>query len=870
MGESLFVELRAEVGEYLKAGVSVALTGLPGSGRSRLLRAVADQLVTDGWEALEIHGSPALTTRPLEALALAGLLDARSQGAGTPVSSAVVALRRAVTRDRTFLVIDDADQLDETSAGAIVAALHGGRIPVLSATSIARATPDFSIVAHVRPNVRVAMPPLAFHDSSELIDEVAGGPVAVATAARIHAKSGGLPGIIEVLVENAVREGLLVRRDGVWAGAATMWSPRLAAVIETFLQGLAPTEFDALAILSLVGTIDAGVARRLTAWSEVERLDERGLLAFGTEGDSLTVSVYPPLLSEHLRRDRLGARRLRLLADIDATLNGTEAQDLGRTRLTPGALDSPVAPVSLAAARGFGTPVAADPENRHSLDATLNRMVYERVTAETLVRRAEWNRHPDASSAISYALALMSTDAPPAEIARILEVPDDETDERQRATLATWRGFAVAVGPEGLAGVERDFEEERRRTGKWSRLLDITEGHLRFLGEGVGGIEPEPEEDEPATIRGAARLLRAEQLLALGRPAQALAEIDIMEREDTSVGGWGGALRILATVFQGDLDASEVAARDAFDGGIASLDPEAITPYGYVLAAILALRGDDAPLRDHIGTVLSVGYTPLRYAHYHLGTLAMAVRIAASMGREANAASLADEASAMVPPLGPFPLMSAVHARSHAALVAGAPSDQIAKDLWEGAVDAAGRGYLVSALVHGIRSLEVDPDVAHAREMAIWQAACEPGGLPELIMRYADGLVGTNTADMLDAADFLDASGCAGFAIRVRVAAAALASRTGDADGAAIARELRARAEELGGEYPALVKPLLQGSVLTAREREIAQLAADGMSNGDIAKRLVVSTRTVENHLYRVFQKLHIDGRQQLAATLDA
>ncbi|MYS30631.1 hypothetical protein GTW38_27675, partial [Streptomyces sp. SID7804] len=55
---------------------------------------------------------------------------------------------------------------------------------------------------------------------------------------------------------------------------------------------------------------------------------------------------------------------------------------------------------------------------------------------------------------------------------------------------------------------------------------------------------------------------------------------------------------------------------------------------------------------------------------------------------------------------------------------------------------------------------------------------------------------------------------------------------------------------------------------LTSREREVAALAAGGLSNRDIAARLVVSVRTVENHLYRVYEKLGITARSDLGGAL--
>ena len=55
---------------------------------------------------------------------------------------------------------------------------------------------------------------------------------------------------------------------------------------------------------------------------------------------------------------------------------------------------------------------------------------------------------------------------------------------------------------------------------------------------------------------------------------------------------------------------------------------------------------------------------------------------------------------------------------------------------------------------------------------------------------------------------------------------------------------------------------------LTASERRVAEMAAQGLSNREIAQALFVSLRTVETHLTHAFQKLGIDSRTKLADAL--
>src|SRR6185503_16942626 len=78
----------------------------------------------------------------------------------------------------------------------------------------------------------------------------------------------------------------------------------------------------------------------------------------------------------------------------------------------------------------------------------------------------------------------------------------------------------------------------------------------------------------------------------------------------------------------------------------------------------------------------------------------------------------------------------------------------------------------------------------------------------------------------------------------------------------------RARAELLAtGARPRRV--VRRGvDALTATERRIAEMAAEGMTNRQIAQAQFVTTRTIEVHLTHAYQKLNISSREQLPANL--
>ena len=133
-------------------------------------------------------------------------------------------------------------------------------------------------------------------------------------------------------------------------------------------------------------------------------------------------------------------------------------------------------------------------------------------------------------------------------------------------------------------------------------------------------------------------------------------------------------------------------------------------------------------------------------------------------------------------------------------------------------------------------------------------AATTTGLLVPVYAAHADALVRNDSAALEEVATRFEK---AGFMLHAAEAAAASGNR-------ALFGRLVGHCE--GARTPALA--LMSAASLTRREREIAVLAARGLTNKEIASSLVISVRTVDNHLSNAYAKLGIATRAELALAL--
>ncbi|HEY0187933.1 MAG TPA: LuxR C-terminal-related transcriptional regulator [Cellulomonas sp.] len=843
---------------YLRDGSQVNLVGMRASGRSTVLRQVTDRLTAAGHRVLLVNGVRALQDRPLAALAVAGLPVAQTSGQLPALVAAVEAVEAVLGEQPAVLVIDDADDLDPASVGAIVAAHARVRTPVLAVSRPVgqRRSGTSDLTAGLAPGVRVRLDPLGFEDVHALVHATLGGAVDPATLAQIAAVSGGLPGLVTATVAAARRENRLVHRDGIWVARGELWCTALALVAEPYLTQVDGPGLDALTLVSLAPSAPLRTVTGMVDPTTLTTLDDLGLLRVRPGGGEPVVEVFPPLLQQYVVRERsalgaaLGRGRLAAL--------GTDGDPAGPTA-PPTPVDTPV--------RG------AEQLRRH-------------WSQEVRTRRLAWEQRPAPVSAAALLAALAVTAAPAWEIDEVLErsaLLDGPAADR--AALAGWAARYRAATTGSVAAALAVLDPVRGTVPGYEPLLRAAEAHVRLMaGTRPDDDLPRPTGTDPGLGTGPAAdvgadpaalaalaVARAACAVAAGQPAAALELLDGCDPDrpaghdlqEPELREEAACLRALALLLAGDVPAGLLAARAGIDRAGAALDPVALHEHAYVAAYALALQGRVAELQELTSAVLSLGVVPVHRPHALAGLLTFAAVAAQWQSRRDFARSVATQATARRGARGPFPFMAAdlVELLLHE----GAGDPEGADRLWAAARERLDGGFLAAGIALGVRAVERDPRADRAQALAL---AADGGG--SLLLRhladYARAVAAGEAAGLAEQEGVLGAAGLRQYAVRAAVALSARLLADGRAHEAIEHADAAwGRAGLRGRDLCGLFRPLDRAVRVTPREREVAVLVARGFTPPEIAARMVLSVRTVESHILSACHKVGADGREGLA-----
>jgi DNA-binding CsgD family transcriptional regulator len=170
----------------------------------------------------------------------------------------------------------------------------------------------------------------------------------------------------------------------------------------------------------------------------------------------------------------------------------------------------------------------------------------------------------------------------------------------------------------------------------------------------------------------------------------------------------------------------------------------------------------------------------------------------------------------------------------------------------------------VAVLLSGLRRPKMAWPRVHP-PLAALRGECDA----RLAAAYIDDAAARAARDpVLACADEFEAIGALRYASECATVAAEIFADAGRQDSArrasARSRELHRRCQ--GSSAPEVRGLAADGLSLTERERQLVDLAAQGLSNAEIADRFVLSVRTVESYLYRAMQKLGVKDRRDLRA----
>lgn len=849
-------ESLASAVDLLRAGVSIDVVGSRGSGRSAFLKELRTRIEEDEWTVIAVRGIASLRQHPLAALHLAGIGDPATHRPGAHLHETAESLRHALRTPRSVLFLDDWDDLDESSWGVAEAVRRESGVPIVLSRLQglrARHTPSGLPASTLEPSYVIEMAPLRFEEMENALEAYLAAPIEATTMSRVFAKSGGNIGLALSLVDATIRERRLVKRSAEWTATRDLWSSGLRAVLEAHLESLDDSTRDALEIIAIVGVADIDTASQLVDWGTLELLEERRMITFIPSGDRQLVAVMPPLLVEFFRHEPLTARRTRLTGEIVRQLS------------TPESVWSVL------------TEPRSSPPSSGGQDALFVRLLQERARARRIVTAAEWEANPQASSAVRYIRALMHTHTPRVRdvITEVLSSPHSLVgDDASRAEFSALKAEWIAYVENDVARAIADLQDEAPRVGRYAGMLRAVEVQL------LANVDRVPEDfstrlevadDLPSAVKTIMLETQMSVLVGLGRFTDAKRVFSLIEAlGDAPQRHTSRMLLGLALLGSGDSTTALDILQRGFDEAHGYLDIDGVRAFGTAAALCHLGSGDHAAVDDLLEVIFSAGEPSPLPPGMQLSLLAIAAVVAIRRGQLTAGERLAADLDQLGAVDGPLPGQS--NAWPQVQLLAFDGKTREAAEMLARSGNALWkRGARFAGLMAELSAVELDP-TRERLEIALLHAKELPDAVGLAAQAaFVSALVARDAEAMLATADELERRGMTGTALSAcRFARAWFAEAGDDASqrrAADVEEQLRAR--HTGHTFD-LARFGAVAVTLTEREKEVGRLAASGLSNAEIATRLVLSIRTVESHMHRIMRKLDVSNRRGLRRHAEA
>lgn len=849
--------------EAVRCGGGVELRGVAGVGKTHLSNQVAERVVQADldWTVISLAVTEARSDIPLSALepVLGGMATIGSEGAYTVIGE-VTRRFEALAGGKTLLVqVDDAHLLDDVSADALASLCRMRKIRLLSTTrSSARAPSALSTLWKDAVVERIDLEPFDFTQTSALVSKALGGPVVATTQRSLWELTQGNLFYLRETVRDGLRRGELTFSDGAWSWQVTPQPGRsLVDVVRRELESFPAGRRQVVELVALCEPVTTSVVLDLCVGRELDVLVDQGFVTItrplGSEPGRALVAIAHPLKAEAVRELVPPDRRRGLFERLYAFEMSADPQmvDQSRCETLPHLMRS--------VAWGLECDVLLD---------------HDRLLAAARAA-AMLSRHEFAVRIAGAALAQLDASDPRVIEVRLLRAAALRSLDRPQE--ARWEVDLVAplierMGPERLPAFASCLFEQADLQARLAHFSDDDpDAALAHVEDATERLSRLPESTpDLARIRNRLRVEALMHMGYAGRHAQSLAPSLAALRDDES--SPTDLLPLVAPTAVG------LAMSGRFDDCIELLEqwigpardhlaeqPWCLGEMMCVLFAAALWRGDADRVGDLLWPALGPEDTLVKFDQvmYQLGV----ARLAISQHRWSDASS--DLAAVRATFKANDSAGLGALASSSQALVAAAIGDH-----------ASARRFRVEALetpLRTVRGSEADfrlpllmvgvalreADAVDAARAFADECAARGLRFGELMALHI-ALLGTITQETSNA-DFVARIHTAAEAVDGPLAAAvdqhASAVAEDDPTLISVAIESLTRA----GWWVPVVAPTVE---LTRRQREVATLAAKGLSSKEIADRLFLSVRTVDSHLGHVFTRLDVHRRSDLAAAL--
>lgn len=864
----------------LRSGRGVVLAGPAGVGKTRLLDEGAAALGPDV-DVLRLTATEVTGQLPFGCLA--SLLPR-----GETVRHDRVDLFRVVSRDLAarsrpaLIALDDAHLLDAAGM-ALLHHLVGHRAATVAlSVRLPNTAPEpggATVGVHGPLALQRAeglewleVPALARPELAQLLTAVLGNPVDSRTVAALDRLSGGDLVLLHEIVLEARRSGRLRTSHGLWRLVdPPPVGPRLELLVADRMGSLPRPVRSAAETVAVTEPVDVVLLERVAPGPLVDA-ERAGLVRVGEEDGRLVVRCTHPLYGEVLRRHVPALRRAELWRQLAVAMLDRPTTPDDELRVATWWLDS-------SAVRGAGAGVDADLLLRAAGRAAA---LFDHQLARRLALAAGEAR-PSAESlrvAAEASLWLGDTDDASALLQRSLALA---TDDGHRTTIITSLAASQLFGA-GRVSVALEILDQGPPS---TPAIALRAAAALQVGDVITADNVLGPYEEDGDLVDRAVLLAARTAVdsAAGRPAFAVARCDRLREDGVNDPRWPLVEHLLdsgyrtALLLAGDFDRAAELSMAAYEDAVRRGEPGQQAVAALELGHLRRTVGD---LEGAIGMLLEAadilattptGFGPSAPAQT-LGLLATCrARLGDLAGARDAVARMRTPLLAETDEFGPR-MAAGVLAEAEGdyatAQSVSAETAERARRLGEAIIEA--KALLTLVQLATVRSRTGVPTLPAWLLPRLSELATAPGA-GQLLGWWRDvahALAEGDPAGMLRTARIVSGAG-------LRLEAAELAAAAQRRAGLLSRPGLQARAAGLGaglrGDGFAARTPLLLvaggRTALTPREREVAMLAAEGLTNPDIAAKLQLSRRTVENHLYRVFAKLGVGDRAGLHTALD-